>query len=181
MIHSAFRVVCDRSWDELPPQRDGVRFCDRCKRDVHACDDVATARQLSAANACVALAHDAARKPGPLGPMVTKMGMINSSDDGTLPIVGWLVVLDGPMQNLTLQLAATTTTLGSAPPADFVLPDDTIAALHVELRCHPAGFTVVDRSERGFLANEQPASTHELVDNDLLQLGATRLKFKTVN
>lgn len=97
---------------------------------------------------------------------------------GDFPVVGWLVVLDGPMQHLTLQLGETTT-IGSAPPADLVLPDGAIAALHVALRYGPAGFRAVDRSGRGFAVNEQVTTEVDLVDNDVLQVGATRLAFKS--
>lgn len=179
MSHPTFRIVCDRSWDELAPRGPAVRFCSRCEREVHACADAATARQLAAAGWCVALTHEAARRtarmPAAGPPKKVTVGQLAGGD---FPVVGWLVVLDGPMQHLTLQLGETTT-IGSSPPADLVLPDGAIAALHVEVQCAPAGFRAVDRSGRGFAVNEQVTTELDLVDNDVLRVGGTRLAFKS--
>jgi hypothetical protein len=176
-----FRIVCDQSWDALAPRSAIVRFCARCERDVHACGDPENARRLSAAGSCVALTHEVARRrtrPLPTGkaPRTVTVGQLA---DGDFPVVGWLVVLDGPMRHLTVQLGETITTIGAAPPADLVLPDDTIAALHVELRCERTGFLALDRSGRGFIVNEQSTSEQDLVDGDVLLIGATHLVFKS--
>jgi pSer/pThr/pTyr-binding forkhead associated (FHA) protein len=46
----------------------------------------------------------------------------------------------------------------------------------------PAGFTLIDNgSTNGCYVNDRKISKHDLLDNDMITLGKTNFKFKSIN
>ncbi len=123
----------------------------------------------------------AAEAPKPAGPMKTVMIGAGGDQDG-FPIVGWLVPLNGADAYKTWKLRAGMTKIGTAPPADIVVNDGFMSTEHCQIVVSPAGFTLVDNgSTNGCYVNDRKVSKHELVDNDMITLGKTNLKFKSIN
>ena len=53
---------------------------------------------------------------------------------------------------------------------------------HCQITCSPPGFTLVDSgSTNGCYVNDRKIQKHELVDNDMVTLGKTNFKFKSIN
>jgi hypothetical protein len=119
--------------------------------------------------------------PKPAGPMKTVMIGAGGSDDG-FPIVGWIVALNGQDAYKTQRLKAGLTKIGTAPPADIVVNDGFMSTEHCQITCSPAGFTLIDNgATNGCYVNDRKVTKHELVDNDMITLGKTNFKFKSIN
>ncbi len=119
--------------------------------------------------------------PRPAGPMKTVMIGANG-DEGGFPIVGWLVPLNGQHAYQTFRLRSGGTKIGTAPPSDIVVNDGFMSTDHCMINCSPAGFTLVDGgSTNGSYVNDRKVAKHDLVDNDMLTLGKTNFKFKSIN
>jgi len=117
----------------------------------------------------------------PAGPMKTVMIGVGGNDDG-FPIVGWLVPMNGQNAYQTFRLRSGGTKIGTAPPADIVVNDGFMSTEHCQINCSPAGFTLVDNnSTNGCYVNDRKVSKHDLVDNDMVTLGKTNFKFKSIN
>ena len=53
---------------------------------------------------------------------------------------------------------------------------------HCQINASPAGFTLIDGgSTNGSYVNDRKVSKHDLVDNDVITLGKTNFKFKSIN
>ena len=119
--------------------------------------------------------------PKPMGPVKTVMFNVNASDDG-FPIVGWLVAMNGQDAYKTQRLKPGLTKIGTAPPADIVVNDGFMSTDHCAIQCSPAGFTLIDNgATNGSYVNDRKVQKHELVDNDMITLGKTNFKFKSIN
>ncbi len=120
--------------------------------------------------------------PKPAGPMKTVM-MSAGGDDGGFPIVGWLVPLNGAQAYQTFKLRSGGTKIGTAPPCDIVINDGFMSTDHCQINASPQGFTLVDGgSTNGSYVNERKIQgKQDLVDNDLVTLGKTNFKFKSIN
>jgi hypothetical protein len=119
--------------------------------------------------------------PKPMGPVKTVMFNVNASDDG-FPIVGWLVAMNGQDAYKTQRLKPGLTKIGTAPPADIVVNDGFMSTDHCAIQCSPAGFTLIDNgATNGSYVNDHKVQKHELVDNDMITLGKTNFKFKSIN
>lgn len=119
--------------------------------------------------------------PKPMGPVKTVMFNANASDDG-FPIVGWLVAMNGQDAYKTQRLKPGLTKIGTAPPADIVVNDGFMSTDHCAIQCSPAGFTLIDNgATNGSYVNDRKVQKHELVDNDMITLGKTNFKFKSIN
>ena len=103
-------------------------------------------------------------------------------DEGGFPVVGWLVPLNGAQAYQTLRLRSSGTKIGTAPPADLVINDGFMSTEHCKINCSPQGYTLVDGgSTNGCYVNDRKiVDRHELVDNDLITLGKTNFKFKSI-
>ena len=103
-------------------------------------------------------------------------------DEGGFPVVGWLVPLNGAQAYQTLRLRSSGTKIGTAPPADLVINDGFMSTDHCRINCSPQGYTLIDGgSTNGCYVNDRKISDkHELVDNDLITLGKTNFKFKSI-
>lgn len=119
--------------------------------------------------------------PKPAGPMKTVMFNAGGDSDG-FPIVGWLVALNGQDAYKTQRLKPGMTKIGTAPPADIVVNDGFMSTDHCQIACSPAGFTLIDNgATNGCYVNDRKVQKHELVDNDMITLGKTNFKFKSIN
>jgi pSer/pThr/pTyr-binding forkhead associated (FHA) protein len=53
---------------------------------------------------------------------------------------------------------------------------------HCHIKSSPAGFVLVDNNAtNGTYVNDKKVREHELVDNDMITLGKTNFKFKSIN
>jgi len=119
--------------------------------------------------------------PKPMAPMKTSMMNANGDQDG-FPVVGWLVPLNGVNAYQTWRLKAGLTKIGTAPPADFVVNDGFMSTEHCSITASPAGFTLHDAgSMNGCYVNDAKVQKHDLIDNDVIVLGKTNFKFKSIN
>jgi len=119
--------------------------------------------------------------PKPAGPMKTVMIGAGGDQDG-FPIVGWLVPLNGVDAYKTMRLRPGMTKIGTAPPADLVINDGFMSTEHCQIACSPAGFTLIDNgATNGCYVNDRKVQKHDLVDNDMITLGKTNFKFKSIN
>lgn len=120
--------------------------------------------------------------PKPAGPMKTVM-MSAGGEDGGFPIVGWLVPLNGSQAYQTFRLRSGGTKIGTAPPCDIVVNDGFMSTEHCQINASPQGFALVDGgSTNGCYVNERKIqSKQDLVDNDMVTLGKTNFKFKSIN
>ena len=118
--------------------------------------------------------------PKPLGPVKTVM-IGQGGDEGGFPVVGWLVPLNGQNAYQTFRLRGGGTKIGTAPPADIVVNDGFMSTHHCDIHCSPTGFSLVDPgSTNGCYVNERKVQKHDLVDNDVITLGKTNFKFKSI-
>jgi hypothetical protein len=117
----------------------------------------------------------------PAGPAKTVMIGAGGDQDG-FPIVGWIVALNGQDAYKTQRLKPGLTKIGTAPPADIVVNDGFMSTEHCQIACSPAGFTLIDiGATNGCYVNDRKVQKHELLDNDLITLGKTNFKFKSIN
>lgn len=117
--------------------------------------------------------------PEPFKPKTVMLG-IGGSNEG-VPIVGWVVPLNGPNQYQTFKLLDGITKIGSGPDANVVIQDHFMSTVHCEIIASPGGFRLKDGgSTNGTQVNEQPVNEHDLVDNDYLSMGKTNFKFKSI-
>ncbi|WP_199350856.1 FHA domain-containing protein [Haliangium ochraceum] len=118
-------------------------------------------------------------EPGP-GPKT--MAIDTGLNSGGLPMVGWIVPLTGPNQFQTFKLMSGVTKMGSGHDCNVVIDDQFMSHYHAEIVASPMGFTLKDGgSTNGTYVNDRRVSTHELVDNDMLTMGKTNFKFKSIN
>jgi hypothetical protein len=118
--------------------------------------------------------------PKPLGPMKTVM-IGQGGEEGGFPVVGWLVPLNGQHAYQTFRLRGGGTKIGTAPPADIVVNDGFMSTHHCDVHCSPTGFTLIDPgSTNGCYVNDRKVQKHDLVDNDVVTLGKTNFKFKSI-
>ena len=119
--------------------------------------------------------------PKSMGPVKTVMIGVGGDQDG-FPVVGWLVPLNGQDAYKTFRLRSGGTKIGTAPPADVVVNDGFMSTEHCQINASPNGFTLVDNgSTNGCYVNDRKVAKHDLVDNDVVTLGKTNFKFKSIN
>ena len=119
--------------------------------------------------------------PKPAGPMKTVMIGAGGDQDG-FPIVGWLVPMNGVDAYKTWRLKPGLTKIGTAPPADVIVNDGFMSTEHCQITSSPAGFTLHDNgSTNGTYVNDRKVQKQDLVDNDVIMVGKTTLKFKSIN
>jgi hypothetical protein len=107
---------------------------------------------------------------------------INISSGDGVPVVGWLVPINGPQQFQTFKLFAGVTKVGNTQGAHIIINDGFMSSDHAHIAMSPNGFTVIDNnSTNGTFVNERRIQRHELIDNDVIKFGKTDCKFKTIN
>lgn len=123
----------------------------------------------------------AAPPPGPAGPAKTIMLGIGGNDGG-MPVVGWIVPLSGPNQYQTYKLLSGVTKIGTGGAANIVINDGFMSTEHAQVAASPTGFVLQDGgSTNGTYVNDKRVGSHELVDNDVITMGKTSFKFKSIN
>ncbi len=123
----------------------------------------------------------AAPAPAPMGAPKTIMIGIGGDDQG-FPIVGWIVPLNGPNQFQTFKLQGGATKIGTGGASHIIINDTFMSTEHCQIVCSPAGFVLVDGgSTNGTQVNERRVDKHELVDNDVIMMGKTNFRFKSIN
>lgn len=116
----------------------------------------------------------------PAQPFKTQGVRIDGADG--FPMVGWVVALNGPNAFKTYKLQSRATKFGTSPESHVVIPDGYLSANHCEIHASPTGFVLTDlKSTNGTVVNDRRVERHELVDNDLITLGKTNFKFKSIN
>src|SRR5581483_2897549 len=87
-----------------------------------------------------------------------------------------LEVLDGPGRGTTARLDKPRFAVGSHASNDLVLPDETVSRHHLEIRCQPDGYRIVDLgSSNGTLFGDVRLGEIVVGAPVVLTLGATRL------
>jgi hypothetical protein len=119
--------------------------------------------------------------PKPLDRKTVAIGI--GGDEGGFPVVGWLVPLNGVQAYQTFRLRSGGTKIGTAPPCDIIVNDGFMSTEHCQINSSPQGFSLVDGgSTNGCYVNERKIQGKtDLVDNDLVTLGKTNFKFKSIN
>ena len=123
--------------------------------------------------------------PRPMAPVPgggNKTMAINLNTGDGIPVVGWLVPINGPQAFKTFKLLAGITKVGNVPGAHIQFDDQFMSAEHAHIVMTPNGFTLMDNNAtNGTFVNERRLSgKHELVDNDMVMFGKTSCKFKTI-
>jgi len=115
------------------------------------------------------------------GPMKTVMIGAGGDQEG-FPIVGWLVALNGVDAYKTRRLKPGLTKIGTSPPSDIIVNDGFMSTEHCNITCSPSGFTLHDNgATNGTYVNDRKVQKQDLVDNDVITLGKTNFKFKSIN
>jgi len=100
----------------------------------------------------------------------------------SMPVVGWIVPLNGPNQYQTFKLLQGTTKIGTGASSHIVLNDEFMTLEHCEIISSPSGFILNDLgATNGTYLNRMRVSSHDLVDNDVIRLGKTEMQFKSIN
>ena len=108
---------------------------------------------------------------------------LNQIAAGTfLPVVGWMVVLNGELRGRDFRLVDGKNTVGTAADCDVVLTDPYLSSHHAVVRHENGEFTLVDLdSTNGCYLNDKRCSRSDLIDNDKIRFGRTEVKFKSLN
>ena len=93
----------------------------------------------------------------------------------------WIEIVSGGMAGKQFILFLSRTTLGSSPGADITLiKDPLLAGEHAVLTTQGKNLVLASMSQQAPVqVNGVPISTHQLSDGDLVQLGATVLRYRT--
>ncbi len=107
---------------------------------------------------------------------------INLSTGDGIPVVGWLVPINGPQAFKTFKLLSGVTRVGNVPGAHIMFDDAFMSAEHANIVMTPNGFTLADNNATNgtFVNEKRMTGRHELVDNDMVMFGKTSCKFKTI-
>ncbi len=115
----------------------------------------------------------------------TKVFAEEVAEQKKLPVVGWLVCLNGKHKGEDFRIREGKNTIGGDPKCDIVLSDDHVSSKHANINYIAKGdervFVLVDLdSTNGTFLNdsEEPVYHEELVDNDTISFGTTKCKFK---
>ncbi|HEV8319994.1 MAG TPA: FHA domain-containing protein [Myxococcota bacterium] len=122
---------------------------------------------------------------GELGPVAKKtmaidlnaMGMSNE----IVGVVGWLVAMDGNHKGQDFRLHAGKNIIGTAADCDIVITDSYISSKHANIKFENEQYVLIDLdSTNGTCVNDHRITKEELIDNDVVRLGRTNLKFKAL-
>jgi len=99
------------------------------------------------------------------------------------PIVGWLVPLDGAQAYQTFKLRSKATKIGTAAPCEIVISDGFMSTEHCQITASPEGFSLVDggSTNGSYVNHHKIKGKQDLIDNDMITLGKTNFKFKSIN
>ncbi|MGE0711383.1 MAG: FHA domain-containing protein [Planctomycetota bacterium] len=106
-------------------------------------------------------------------------------EDTKVPVAGWLVALTGKYKGEDFKVREGKTNIGSDPSNEIVLQEEYISSRHATIKFVEKDgerifiLTDLDSSNGTYLNDsEEPIAREELVDNDTVCFGKTRMKFK---
>ncbi len=121
--------------------------------------------------------------PPPQAPAVRQKTMFAAMDgDAVFPMVGWVVFMNGPKRLKFVKIKQGVTKIGTGANSDVVIDDGYMSTDHAMVVMTPDGFWLQDNNSANgtFLNDNKLVKKEELGDNDLILLGKTVLKFKSV-
>ena len=96
-------------------------------------------------------------------------------------VVGWVVVMGGEQKGTDFRLFPGRNVMGTAADCDIVLTDAYLSSKHCAIRYEDEQYSMVDLdSTNGTMVNGKKTAKVELIDNDMIRLGKTELKFKSL-
>jgi pSer/pThr/pTyr-binding forkhead associated (FHA) protein len=98
-------------------------------------------------------------------------------------LIGWLVSFTIHPNGVDFRLYEGKNTIGSNPTCDIVLQDSGVSGHHLTLLIRPGNPTVRFKDEfstNGTLLNGTPTDEGTLQDGDILKIGNTELRFRSV-
>ena len=95
--------------------------------------------------------------------------------------LGWIVPIEGAQGGEVLTLKGRSV-VGTSPDCDVVMRDPSISGRHAEFIPGPGGFRINDLgSTNGTFVNDKRVTSEELIDGDMVRLGRTNCKFKSMS
>jgi hypothetical protein len=114
-------------------------------------------------------------------PMKTVALNLDSINQGSREVVGWVVILGGEQKGKDFRLFPGRNVVGTSADCDIVLTDAYLSSKHCAIRYEDEQYSMVDLdSTNGTYVNGKRTSKVELIDNDIIRLGKTELKFKAL-
>lgn len=96
-------------------------------------------------------------------------------------LVGWLVSFTLHPNGVDFRLYEGKNTIGSNPNSDIVLNDPGVSGLHMTILYRAGKYRFKDEfSTNGTFVNGEMVEEGELHDGDILKLGETELRFRTI-
>lgn len=125
---------------------------------------------------------------GGLRSATTTPGFITTAPDGEAkpfnPVVGWLVVIDGPTRGQDFRLLSGKNTMGrEAPAMVLVTGDEQISRSHATLYYYPKvnSFYLEDHSTHGTFYKGEPVVQRTKVENmEVIEIGKTKLLLRAL-
>ncbi|MHC4390326.1 MAG: FHA domain-containing protein [Planctomycetota bacterium] len=121
----------------------------------------------------------------PKGGGKTRVMAVEQAAEKKIPVVGWLVALNGNHKGDDFRIREGKNTIGSDPSSDMCITDGHVSTRHANInyvvRNDERVFVLVDLdSTNGTFLNDsdEPVYHEELVDNDTIMFGTTKCKFK---
>ena len=123
--------------------------------------------------------------PAPKKPSADAKKTRMITEEASSPVVGWLVALNGNSKGQDFRVREGKTSIGSLEDNDIRLTDEFISGHHATIKFVQKDgerifiLTDMDSSNGTFLNDsEEPIAREELVDNDTVTFGKTKMKFK---
>ncbi len=119
----------------------------------------------------------------PTGPPPKQKTMfVGMGDDSVFPQVAWMVYMTGSKKHRFVKLHPGTNKIGTGASCEVVVDDGFMSTEHTLVFMLPDGFFIQDNnSTNGTFLNDTKLTTkQDLYDNDLILVGKTVLKFKSV-
>ena len=114
-------------------------------------------------------------------PMKTVALSIDAIGSQNREVVGWVVILNGEQKGKDFRLFPGRNVVGTSADCDLVLTDAYLSSKHCAIRYEDEQYSLVDLdSTNGTYVNGKKTSKVELIDNDIIRLGKTELKFKAL-
>ncbi len=125
------------------------------------------------------------KAPEPAAPQKTQFmmtGQAGGLEAETMHLLGWLVPLEGASKGRLYTLKAETS-IGRDPTiCGIVFADDTlISSEHAKIVAEDGFWVLIDNgSTNKTFVNGNAVDKHELIDNDIIKMGQTVCKFKSL-
>ena len=96
-------------------------------------------------------------------------------------IVGWLLVLAGPQKNADFRIYSGANSIGAGADNDIVVTDQHLSSRHATIRHEDGRYFITDNnSTNGSYVGHKKITQYELIDNDTIRLGRTRIRIKCI-